>query len=44
MPDSKDPKQVNNDLRNSQFGGRLINADTVNSGRVGGDIYNIHFG
>ena len=45
MPDSEDPKQVNNnDLRNSQFGGGLINADTVNAGRIGGDIYNIHLG
>lgn len=45
MPDSEDPKQVNNnDLRNSQFGGGFINADTVNAGRIGGDIYNIHFG
>ncbi|MCC5612225.1 hypothetical protein LC612_37275 [Nostoc sp. CHAB 5834] len=44
MHDSQDPKQVSNDLRNAQFGGGLINADTVNSGRVGGDIYNIHLG
>ncbi len=45
MPESEDPKQVsNNDLRNSQFGGGLINADTVNAGRIGGDIYNIHLG
>jgi hypothetical protein len=45
MPDSEDPKQVsNNDLRNSQFGGGLINADTVNAGQIGGDIYNIHVG
>lgn len=45
MPDSEDPKQVNNnDLRNSQFGGGLINADTVNAGQIGGDIYNIHLG
>jgi septal ring factor EnvC (AmiA/AmiB activator) len=45
MPDSQDPKQVNNnDLRNSQFGGGLINADTVNAGQIGGDIYNIHLG
>ncbi|MBN3907094.1 MAG: TIR domain-containing protein [Nostoc sp. NMS1] len=43
MPDSQDPKQVNNnDLRNSQFGGGLINAGTVNAGQIGGDIYNIH--
>ncbi|WP_334878142.1 AAA-like domain-containing protein [Nostoc sp.] len=45
MPDSEDPKQVsNNDLRNAQFGGGFINADTVNAGRIGGDIYNIHLG
>ncbi|MEH1889728.1 MAG: hypothetical protein V7K92_09810 [Nostoc sp.] len=45
MPDSEDPKQVSsNDLCNSQFGGGLINADTVNAGRIGGDIYNIHLG
>jgi AAA-like domain len=45
MPDSEDPKQVSkNDLRNSQFGGGFINADTVNAGQIGGDIYNIHFG
>jgi len=41
MPDSEDPKQVSkNDLRNSQFGGGLINAESVNAGRIGGDIYN----
>ena len=28
MPESEDPK---NDLRNSQFGGGFINADTVNA-------------
>ncbi|MBD2535106.1 AAA-like domain-containing protein [Nostoc flagelliforme FACHB-838] len=45
MPDSEDPKQVsNNDLRNSQFGGGLINAGTVNARQIGGDIYNIHLG
>ncbi|AUB42120.1 putative NTPase, NACHT family domain [Nostoc flagelliforme CCNUN1] len=44
MPDSEDPKQVNNDLRNAQFGGGFINAEIVNAGRIGGDIYNIHFG
>ncbi|BAY41480.1 hypothetical protein NIES2111_58760 (plasmid) [Nostoc sp. NIES-2111] len=45
MPDYEDPKQVNNnDLRNSQFGGGLINADTVNAGRIGGDILNFFFG
>ncbi|MBE8992712.1 hypothetical protein [Nostoc sp. LEGE 12450] len=38
--DSQDPKQVsNNDLRNSQFGGELINAGTVNAGRIGGEQY-----
>lgn len=43
MPDSEDPKQVSsNDLRNSQFGGGFISADTVNAGHIGGDIYNIH--
>ncbi|MFW9259802.1 hypothetical protein [Nostoc sp. CALU 546] len=42
MSDSQDPKQVNNDLRNSQFGGGLIDADTVNAGRIGWD--NIHLG
>ncbi len=44
MLDSEDPKQVNNDLRNSQFGGGFINAETVNAGRVGGDIWNIFLG
>lgn len=44
MPDSEDPKQVSNDLRNAQFGGGLINAGTVNAGQIGGDIYNIHLG
>ncbi|MFN6565540.1 MAG: toll/interleukin-1 receptor domain-containing protein [Nostoc sp. ChiSLP01] len=44
MPDSQDPKQVNNDLRNAQFGGGLINADTVNAGQIDGNVYNIHFG
>jgi hypothetical protein len=45
MPDSEDPKQVNdNDLRNAQFGGGLVNAGTVNAGQIGGDIYNIHLG
>ncbi len=43
MPDFQDSKQVNNnnnDLRNSQFGGGLINADTVNAGQIGDNIYN----
>nr|WP_322666195.1 hypothetical protein [Dendronalium sp. ChiSLP03b]MDZ8208990.1 hypothetical protein [Dendronalium sp. ChiSLP03b] len=45
MPDSEDPKQVtNNNLPNSQFGGGLINAESVNAGQIGGDIYNIHLG
>ena len=45
MPDSQDPKQViNNDLPNSQLGGGLINADTVNANRIGGDTYSIHLG
>ncbi|MBD2459079.1 NACHT domain-containing protein [Nostoc sp. FACHB-87] len=44
MPDSQDPKQVNHDLRNAQFGGGFINAETVNAGRIGGDIWNIFFG
>ena len=44
MSDSQDPKQVNNnDLRNAQFGGGLINAENVNAGRIGGDIWNIFF-
>lgn len=41
MPDPQDPKQVSsNDLRNAQFGGGFVNADTVNAGRIGGDIVN----
>ncbi|RCJ42024.1 hypothetical protein A6770_35410 [Nostoc minutum NIES-26] len=45
MSESQDPKQVNNnDLRNAQFGGGLINAENVNAGRIGGDIWNIFFG
>ncbi|MBD2471441.1 toll/interleukin-1 receptor domain-containing protein [Nostoc sp. FACHB-145] len=43
IPNSKDPKQINNnDLPLSQFGGGLINADMVKAGRIGGDIYNIY--
>jgi eukaryotic-like serine/threonine-protein kinase len=39
---SEDPKKVsNNDLRNSQFGGGFIDAETVNADRIGGDIYNV---
>ncbi|RUR73335.1 hypothetical protein DSM107007_54290 [Nostoc sp. PCC 7120 = FACHB-418] len=45
MPDSEKPKQVNNNnLQNAQFGGGLINADTVNAQRIGGDIWNFFFG
>jgi hypothetical protein len=32
------------DKSNSQFGCGLINAESVNAGRIGGDIYNIHIG
>lgn len=41
MPKSEYPK---NDLRNSQFGGGFVNADTVNAQRIGGDIWNFFFG
>lgn len=44
MPDSQDPKQVNNDLRNAQFGGGLINADIVNARRIGSNVYNFYNG
>ncbi|MEH2358408.1 hypothetical protein [Nostoc sp.] len=45
MPDFEDPKQVSsNDLRNSQFGGGFINAESVNAQRIGGDIWNIFLG
>jgi predicted NACHT family NTPase len=45
MPDSQEPKQGNNnDLRNAQFGGGFINAENVNAGRIGGDIWNIFLG
>ncbi|QIR41709.1 NACHT domain-containing NTPase (plasmid) [Tolypothrix sp. PCC 7910] len=45
MPESEDQKEVSNtDLRNSQFGGGLINAETVNAQRIGGDIWNVFFG
>jgi hypothetical protein len=41
MPDSEDPKQVSsNDLRNSQFGGGLINAENVNTNQIGNNTYN----
>lgn len=40
MPESQEPnKVINNDLPNSQFGGGLINAETVNAQRIGGDIH-----
>ncbi|WP_414755838.1 tetratricopeptide repeat protein [Anabaena sp. CCY 9910] len=43
MTDAEDPKQVNNnDLLNAQFGGGLINAENVNAGQIGGDVYNIN--
>ena len=45
MPEPEEPKKVsNNDLRNAQFGGGLINAETVNAQRIGGDIWNVFFG
>ncbi|RCJ17503.1 hypothetical protein A6770_33975 [Nostoc minutum NIES-26] len=45
MPESQDPNQVtNNDLRNAQIGGGLINAETVNAQRIGGDIWNFFLG
>jgi AAA-like domain len=45
MPESQEQKKIsNNDLHNSQFGGGFINADTVNTQRIGGDIYNIYLG
>lgn len=45
MSDSENPKQVNNnDLRNAQSSGSLINADTVNAGQIGDNVYNINFG
>ncbi|MEH1795587.1 hypothetical protein [Nostoc sp.] len=44
MSDSENPKQVNNnDLRNAQFGGSLINADTVSAGQIGDNVYNIYY-
>lgn len=43
MSDSEELNQViNNDLPNSQFGGGLINAESVNAEKIGGDIYNIY--
>ena len=45
MPELEDPKKVsNNDLRNAQFGGGFINAENVNAGRIGGDIWNFFLG
>ncbi|BBD62717.1 hypothetical protein NIES2109_55670 (plasmid) [Nostoc sp. HK-01] len=45
MPDSEGSNKVtNNDLPNSQFGGGLINAESVKAERIGGDIYNIYLG
>ena len=42
MPDSEDPKEVTNyELPDAKFGGGLINAESVNAGRIGGDITNI---
>ncbi|MBD2459077.1 pentapeptide repeat-containing protein [Nostoc sp. FACHB-87] len=39
MPEGS--KQVfNNNLQNAQFGGGLVNADTVNAGQIGGNITN----
>lgn len=38
---SEQPKKVSeNDLRNSQFGGGFVDAETVNVNRIGGDIHN----
>ncbi|NER97565.1 MAG: pentapeptide repeat-containing protein [Symploca sp. SIO1B1] len=38
---SEDTKKVSkNDLRNSQLGGGLVDADTVKAERIGGDIHN----
>ncbi|MBH8573036.1 TIR domain-containing protein [Nostocaceae cyanobacterium CENA369] len=45
MPDSEEPEKVtNNNLQNAQFGDGLINAETVNVGQMGGNVYNIHLG
>ena len=33
-------KQINNDLKGAQFAGGLVNADTVNTEQIGGDIIN----
>ncbi|MBF2015562.1 MAG: CHAT domain-containing protein [Rivularia sp. T60_A2020_040] len=37
---SKDSKQINNDLKGAQFGGGLVNAETVNAEQIGGNINN----
>ena len=45
MPEPQDQKKVSNhDLPNSQWGGGLIDAETVNAERIGGDIWNIFLG
>lgn len=42
MPESEEPKKItNNNLHNSQNAGGVVNADTVNVQRIGGDIWNI---
>ncbi|MEM7578419.1 MAG: pentapeptide repeat-containing protein [Cyanobacteria bacterium P01_A01_bin.80] len=33
-------KKINNDLKGAQFAGGLVNADTVNTEQIGGDIIN----
>jgi predicted NACHT family NTPase len=44
MPESEDQKKVtNNDLRNSQNAGGVVNADTVIAKHIGGDIINFFF-
>ncbi|WP_414755289.1 hypothetical protein [Anabaena sp. CCY 9910] len=35
---------INNNLPNSQFGGGLINTESINAERIGGDVYNIFLG
>lgn len=45
MQDSQEPKQItNNNAANSQFGGGLINSESVKAKRIVGDIYNIYLG
>lgn len=42
MPESEDPKKVTNyNMEGSQNAGGVVNADTVNAQRIGGDIWNI---